>query len=142
MSLMNDPGQFVDSLPGQHNDTGRHAPTLDWREMKPADHFVQFYESDLALVDAVSGFLGAGLVVGECGIVIATPVHRAGIEQLLREQGVDLETARAQGQYLALDAEETLARFMLEGVPDPLRFEETVGKVVAQAGAEGSGVRA
>src|SRR5215813_10418056 len=48
------------------------APSLDWRGMSPTDHFVQFYESDVALVDAVSGYIGAGLETGEGCVVIAT----------------------------------------------------------------------
>lgn len=76
---------------------GRHAPALDWRGMKSPDHFVQFYESDLALVDAVSGYIGAGLDMGEGCIIIATQPHREAIEDNLQAQG--LVVAQTHGQY-------------------------------------------
>ena len=66
------------------------APTLDWSEMNGSDHFVQFYERDVSLVDAVSGFIGAGLEAGEVCIVIAARAHREDIESNLKARGLDL----------------------------------------------------
>ncbi|MCW3054070.1 MAG: sensor protein [Chthonomonadales bacterium] len=120
----------------------RSAPTLDWRGMNASDHFVQFYEQDASLVEAVSGFITAGLETGESCIVIATQEHREEIETKLKARGLDLAAASVHGQLVLLDAAETLSEFMREGSPEPQRFQETVGRVIAQATQGGRCVRA
>jgi PAS domain S-box-containing protein len=98
-----------------------------------AEHVVQFYETDTFLVDAVSGFIGAGLGAGEAGIVIATRAHREAIEQRLQANGLDLAAARARGAYISQDAGETLGQFMLDSLPEPKHFTELIGHLLAQA---------
>jgi len=99
------------------------------------EHFVQFYESDEFLLDAVSEFIGPALRTGNAGIVVATNVHLARLEDALTAQGFDLGAARAAGQYVSLDAAETLARFMDDAKPDAGRFEDVVGSLVVGAAA-------
>jgi signal transduction histidine kinase len=53
---------------------------------------------------------------------------------------VDLERAIAQGRFVALDAAETLSKFMRNGRPDPAAFTDVVGSIVAGA-ASASGAR-
>jgi hypothetical protein len=108
----------------------------NWRPMCPSEHLVQFYEVDAALLEALSEYIGAGLRAGEAAVAITTEAHRAGLEERLRGDGLDLDSARASGQYVELEAVETLARIMADGQPDPRRFSEVVGTVVARA-AEG-----
>jgi len=101
--------------------------------MDTSEHFVQFYETDEFLLDSVSGFIGAGLGAGAACIVIATKAHREGLEERLQATGLDLATASTRGTYLALDAGETLAMFMVEGLPEPERFAEVVGSLIQRA---------
>jgi PAS domain S-box-containing protein len=89
-------------------------------------HVVQLYENDGFLVDALSRFVGAGLGAGDTTIVIATPPHRDGVESRLRARGVDLGLARAERRYVALDAAETLAAFMVDGWPNETRFVNVI----------------
>src|SRR5580693_3707401 len=77
-----------------------------------SEHFVQFYEQDDKLVKSLGIFLGAGLGAGDGGIVIATRAHRDAVEEELAAQGIDLARVKLRGQYLSLDAEETLSKFM------------------------------
>src|SRR5437899_801372 len=91
---------------------------LDWGDLGTSDHVMLVYETDAHLVETVSRFAGTGLGAGEAAIVITTPPHREQLETRLRTHGVDLATAGAQGQYVALDAAETLAQFMVDGWPD------------------------
>ena len=107
-------------------------PSFDWSEIGATEHFVQFYESDKFLVDSVSAYVGQALVAGEGAVIIATGDHRNRIRRILKRRGIDVTAARTSGQYLALDAKQTLAKFMVEGSPDPLRFEESVGALIAQ----------
>jgi excisionase family DNA binding protein len=109
------------------------APRADWRVMGAREHFVQFYEADAFLLEAVGEYIGATLRAGDAAIVIATPPHRAAIEKRLAAHGLDVAGARACGRYVALDAAATLARIMVDGAPDPGRFREVVGDVIAHA---------
>jgi signal transduction histidine kinase/ActR/RegA family two-component response regulator len=118
------------------------APRSDWSEMRESEHFAQFYETDGCLLDSLSGYIGAGLSAGEAAIVVATPAHRAGLEERLREYGLDVDSARASGQYVALDAAETLSTFMHDRSPEPGRFAEVIGRIIAGAAAGGTRVRA
>jgi signal transduction histidine kinase/CheY-like chemotaxis protein len=47
-------------------------------------------------------------------------------------RGLDVVGARAQGRYVALDARDTLTRFMVDGWPDPARFDDTIGTLVSK----------
>jgi PAS domain S-box-containing protein len=105
-------------------------------------HVVQFYEDELALVDAVSAFLGGGLGAGEGAIVIGTSEHRIAIGKRLADQGVDLDRVAARGQYVTLDAAETLSRILVNGLPEPLLFKEVIGQVVAKTSKGRRGLRA
>jgi excisionase family DNA binding protein len=104
------------------------------------EHFVQFYEADDFLLQAVSSFIGASLRAGQSGIVIATEAHRAGIEDRLRLEGFDLTAARAAGRYTSLNATETLLRILVDGTPEPGRFAELVGGIVERATEGGRSV--
>ncbi len=96
-------------------------------------HQVQFYEDETFLVECVGRFVGAALGAGDAAVVVATAPHRASIEDRLKEQGVDVPAARAQGRYLSVDAAETLAKFMVGGMPDERRFVAVVGGIIARA---------
>ncbi len=116
-------------------DVGHLTPRADWGEMGAAEHFVQFYETDGYLLNSLGGFVGSGLSTGEAAIVVATKAHREQLEELLQAYGLDVEAARASGQYVALDAAELLAQLMLDGTFEPGHFAETVGGLIKRAGA-------
>jgi PAS domain S-box-containing protein len=107
-----------------------------------ADHFVHFYENEEFLLDALSGYIGLGLVAGEVCIVIATEPHRNGLEARLQRSGIDLPSIVSTNQYIALDAERTLAKFMVDGEPDPHQFATVIGTLLERATAGGRPVRA
>ena len=101
-----------------------------WGEISPCDHIVQIYEEDRMLLDALAGFIGRGLGTGDAAVVIATPSHLDGLGNRLRSQGLDLDTACCCDQYIALDAEHTLSRFMRDGWPDEQLFKECVRDIL------------
>jgi excisionase family DNA binding protein len=117
------------------------APGARWSDMSATDHFVQFYERDDVLLDGVAQFMAAALRGGDAGIVVATPAHRGGIEQRLRADGIDVARAIAEGRYQALDASATLALFLVDDVPDDLRFSAVIGSLLDRAAVAGRGVR-
>ncbi|HKY51363.1 MAG TPA: ATP-binding protein [Candidatus Limnocylindria bacterium] len=95
-------------------------------------HSVQFYERESFLLDSLTDYIGSALRAAAAGIVIATPPHRDGLAQRLSARGVDVVGAGAQGRYVALDARDTLTAIMVDGWPDPARFDDTIGALVSR----------
>ena len=95
-------------------------------------HAVQFYEHEAYLLDSVTDYIGSALAASSAGILIATPPHRDGVAQRLTSRGVDVVGAGAQGRYVALDARDTLSRLMVDGWPDPARFDDTIGTLISK----------
>ena len=106
--------QGTSELTGIVRDPGRH------------DHFVQLYQDARYLADAVGEYVRTGLARGEAAIIIARPQHRAHFVSALQGQPYD------RGQLTLLDAEETLARFMISGLPSWTQFREVVGGLIAE----------
>ena len=104
-------------------------------------HSVQFYGEDSSLLDELSRFIGTALVGGDSAVVIATKAHREGLAQRLQSRGFDTATAVEQGRYVALDAAETMARFMRDGWPDAGLFTNVIGSVLGQTAAVGEKTR-
>jgi PAS domain S-box-containing protein len=117
-------------------------PCFDWSEMGKSEHFVQFYEKEACLVQSVSGFIGNAFTKDEGAVIVATPAHRKRIHKKLQARGLDLAAASASGQYVALDAAETLAKLMANDMPDPDRFVEVIGGIIDKAGQGRGRVRA
>src|SRR2546426_121136 len=113
------------------------APPAEMNEMDEPGHFTQFYEEDAFLLDTVAKFIGGSLEANGGGVVIATRPHSDGIEKRLDARGLDLAAAREQGQYVTLEAAETLSMFMDAGSPDPQRFADVVGGVLARMSQDG-----
>ena len=96
-------------------------------------HLVQYYEKEGFLFDKVTDFMSEGLRGNDGAVLIATRVHRDGVESRLRRKGIDLAHLTAGGRYHALDAQDTLSRFMVDGAPDAHRFASTIGPVIRSA---------
>ncbi len=117
------------------------APLLKRSESSSPEHFVQFYESEAFLISALSEFIGAGLGSGDTCIVVATKQHRESLDERLKANGLDLANSHLQSRYITLDAAEVLSKFMVDELPEPGRFAEVVGGIVARAAESGHRVR-
>jgi len=87
-------------------------------------------------------YVADGLIAREGVIVIATPRHRDMLWRRLEARGIDVETAAKQGRYIARDAADTLATFMVDGWPDVDDFSTLVRDLVRRARGDGRRVRA
>jgi signal transduction histidine kinase len=83
--------------------------------------------------------IGTVLGAGDVAVVIATQSHRDALAQLLTARGFNISVAVELGRYIALDASETLATFMVDGMPNAGRFNDVVGGVLARASASPQG---
>jgi len=111
------------------------APVPLFYENDQSGHVVQFYASDDFLVDSLSRLLGTALAGCDAAIIVATKAHRAQLEHRLKSRGISLLPAVQRGRYIALDAGETLAKFMRDGHPDADAFAALAGSLITQAHA-------
>jgi PAS domain S-box-containing protein len=98
-------------------------------------HSVQFYFEDRHLIEGLAGLVATALVSGDAAIIIATKVHRESLARELKDRDLDTSRAIAAGRFVCLDASETLARIMLNGMPEPERFSRLMGGLITKARA-------
>jgi PAS domain S-box-containing protein len=115
------------------------APPADWDGLDSQAHAVQFYAEDASLLDGLGRFIGSVIGAGDAAVVIATKAHRDGLAQRLQASGLDVAVAQKRGRFVALDAAETLSKFMVNGWPDATRFAELLGPIVSRAKAASRG---
>jgi hypothetical protein len=118
------------------------APLRNLETISEGDHFVQFYEDDKFLVQAVAAYVAQGFVQDHSAVLILTAAHRAAVEAKLTAGGANPEEYQRRGLYYAYDAAETLSHFMVDGAPNARRFRATIEPIVEVANQHGSAVRA
>jgi hypothetical protein len=121
--------------------TESEPPLDDIVAVESHPHFVEFYKTEAFLVDCVRDFLTVGVVTRGAVIVVATQAHQSMFEHALWEAGIDISETQHSGRFVTLDASEALARFMVDGMPDPPRFKATIGELVSRAVQTGRDVR-
>jgi hypothetical protein len=94
---------------------------------------VRFYEDATSLAKMVAVFVAEGLIAEQPAIIIATPEHRHAITQQLLAKSFDLDHLRSRHNLFLLDANETLATFMVDGMPNAERFEEVMLPIIDTA---------
>jgi hypothetical protein len=100
-----------------------------------AQHCVQFYEDESLVIKNVAYLTDKSLETGAAAVLIGTPAHLLAIEQCLTTSASELTHAREAGRFIPLNAAETLANLLSDGVPDKARFDHSVGQIVRRAGA-------
>jgi PAS domain S-box-containing protein len=103
-----------------------------------SQHFVRFYDNDQLLVEEIAQHLLDALAHGGAAIMIATPERIRAVSALLHDQ----LSPEALQRLVTLDAAATLARFMVDGWPDPQRFDSAVGDLIRQVGAGATALHA
>ena len=96
-------------------------------------HFVQLYEADeVSLAENVGRYAWEGLRRGEGVLFVVTPEHQDLFARHLAELGADLPSLLEKRQLLFLDAQQTMAEFMVNGQPDWLLFEKAIRSAMRQ----------
>src|SRR6202795_4763911 len=116
---------------------------LQWQPGGPSQghHVAYFYQESDSLLEALSSFIGSALAAGNAALVIATKMHREGLQHWLTARGLDIPKATNEGRYLELDAAELLSKVMMEGMPDSGRFEAIVGGAIVRTKARAKTAR-
>ncbi len=86
---------------------------LDLPRPQASRHIVQFYEDETFVIENVSFMVARSLSSGDSSILIATRPHLDRMEAKLSDAGFDLRELHRAQRYIALDAAETLSRFLL-----------------------------
>ena len=113
-----------------------------WGEIAPCNHVLQIYEDDQVFLDSLEGFVSSGFEAGESVIVIATTAHLIALDNQLKSHNFDTDALIAANQYIPLNAEEALTRFMVVGWPDRNLFMDWVNELLIRARTNGRQVRA
>jgi hypothetical protein len=113
-----------------------------WGQLSETEHAVQVYRDDTTFLDCLESFTAAGLRSGESVVLVATASHLHELEKRLRSGWIDLDRCRWEERYIAVLAQETLAKFMIDGAPDEELFHETLGDLIARARGRGRKLRA
>jgi DNA-binding NarL/FixJ family response regulator len=94
-------------------------------------HEAQFYSDGSLFLDGFTRFIGTALRARKAVIVIVTESHRASLLQRLQADGLDIRAAISEGRYVALDAVDTISKFMVNDMPDSGRFLRVVGDLIS-----------
>lgn len=113
-----------------------------WGEIATCNHSVQIYENDKVFLNTLESFAGAGLIAGDSIIIIATAEHLAALESRLTNQGFNMNFLVSSNRFIGLDAEETLAKYMVNGRVDEALFLKCITEVIHRAQKNNGTVRA
>ena len=104
-------------------------------------HEAGFYSDDASLLAGFTQFIEAALKAGHAVIVVATESHRDGLLSRLKAHGLDMVAITKEGRYISLDAAETISTFMVNNLPDPVRFMNVTGELLLNAAKAAKGER-
>ncbi|HYC86136.1 MAG TPA: MEDS domain-containing protein [Chryseosolibacter sp.] len=125
-----------------HQEWKRAQSKVFWSEIAPCDHVVQIYDNDDQFLNILSEFVADGMRADDCVILIVTHMHMEQLTSKLSQSGIDIEAATKSKQLIALDAEQTLSQFMVNGWPDETRFTKVIGELLHEARLQSRQVRA
>jgi hypothetical protein len=91
------------------------------------DHIVQTWQDEAFLAETVAEYVGSGLRGGESVLIVARPAHF----ELFKRNLAEARAAGRSGQLRYFDAEDTMAKFMRDGMPDWNSFHQAVGGLIA-----------
>ena len=103
--------------------------------MTDREHEVAAYADAASLVARVADFVAASLDEGVPVVTVSRPGTRHAVGALLLARAVDVDRARRDGALTTLDADESLARLLVDGRPDPGLLAAFVASVVPTGGA-------
>jgi DNA-binding NarL/FixJ family response regulator len=104
-------------------------------------HEVLFYRDDASFLKSFSDFTKAALESGNAVLVVATESHLVSLRQTLQAQGVHVATVVDEGRYIPLSVAETLSTFMVDGLPDRVRFLKVARDLMRTAAKAVNGKR-
>jgi CheY-like chemotaxis protein len=99
----------------------------------PHRHEILVYSDETVLIESFTRFSATALRSGNPAVVIATKSHLDGLRQALKAEGLDVDGASQRGTFIELDEANSFSTIMVDGLPDPARFFESIGGLMEAA---------
>jgi KaiC/GvpD/RAD55 family RecA-like ATPase len=96
----------------------------------PYGHIVYPYTDEALVSQAAALFAGAGLRNGEGVILVMRAAHRDSITRRLVAEGYDVENLQRSGRLICIIAEDLIAGFMRDEVPDEEIFSAVLEELI------------
>jgi DNA-binding NarL/FixJ family response regulator len=96
-------------------------------------HEMLIYSEEKVLLENFTRFTVAALRAGKPAIVVATKSQLDTLLQSLNAEGVDATAASESGAFIPLDVRKTLSTFMVNDLPDPVRFVSVATDLIGAA---------
>lgn len=113
-----------------------------WRQIAREQHIIHTYSSRTDLVNMLFTFVDDGIKSDDAVLVISLPETREPLDEKLQQAGHNIFSLKLRDQYIAIDASEMLAEFMINNAPDPLLFRYTMVDLTKRAKRSQRRVRA
>jgi DNA-binding NarL/FixJ family response regulator len=99
----------------------------------PGLHEVHFYSDGASFLNTFAHFVGSAIKAGDAAVVAVTKSRRDLLLERFKADGLDIAGASEQGRYISLDPLDLLSTFMVDGMPDPDRFNKVAGALITTA---------
>jgi CheY-like chemotaxis protein len=96
-------------------------------------HELLFFSDDTVFLYAFTRFIADALDAGNSAIVLVTKSHQEMLHQRLKAEHIDVDGAIRQGTLISLDSDDTFAKFMAGGSPDPIQYHENFRSLIDAA---------
>jgi len=102
-------------------------------------HEMLIYSEEKILLENFTRFIAAALRAGKPAIVVATKSQLDALLQSLNAEGVDATAASKSGALISLDVRNALPAFMVNDLPDPVRFVNVATDLIRAAAKSATG---
>ncbi len=126
----------------QHTQWQQCSTETFWSDIAIDDHVVQLYDTEAMLIQTLAGYAADGFDSGDSVVLIATASHLNQLNRQLLDRGYAVDPLIHDDRYIRLDADQTLAKFMVNGRPVEEYFIATIAAIMKRARKNGRRVRA
>ncbi len=102
-------------------------------EKADRNHAVEFYSDEASFLVGFARIIETALNAGNAVIAVVAEAHRDNLFQKLQAQGLNMDAAIEQGSYIPVDVDDMLLTFMVNDLPDPVRFRKAAGGLLVAA---------
>jgi hypothetical protein len=102
------------------------------RRIAPCEGARKYFDNTTLYLEQLTSFVKDGLKQGDKVIIVATASHLKELENQLRAEGTDIFALSVYEQYLPLDAEKLLDKFLVKWWPDAVLFRYLVTTMAAR----------
>jgi DNA-binding NarL/FixJ family response regulator len=95
-------------------------------------HEVEFYSNEALMLNDYARIAQSALQSGDTFMIVACQSRCEQLRQKLQARGIDVDRAISNGRYRAIDARETLGKFIVNNWPDEELFRQVSGEAASR----------